>query len=177
MHFRLPPCCTGLLYIVPRHLSDCLTLDLLLSRTLLSPNLATGACCTGTAHRCNRAATELQQSCNEACSRSMLHGHSSYRAATKLAPAARAQLVALRPHPPSFHSKFADTDVSSSAKPAPTSALHATLRRYLSARIYSIGITSCLRTSFLASPATYSPPPCPRQRPAQTPSAKSPPLL
>jgi hypothetical protein len=39
-------------------------------------------------------------------------------------PAARAQLVALTPHPPSFHRKFADTDASSSAKPAPTS--HAT---------------------------------------------------
>jgi len=39
-------------------------------------------------------------------------------------PAARAQFVALRPHTPSFHHKFADTDAPSSAKPAPTS--HAT---------------------------------------------------
>jgi hypothetical protein len=39
-------------------------------------------------------------------------------------PAAGAQLVALTPHAPSFHRKFADTDASSSANPAPTS--HAT---------------------------------------------------
>jgi hypothetical protein len=38
----------------------------------------------------------------------LLHGHSS----------------SLTPHPPSFHCKFADTDASSSANPAPTS--HAT---------------------------------------------------
>jgi hypothetical protein len=35
-----------------------------------------------------------------------------------------AQVVAFTPHQPSFHRKFADTDASSSAKPAPTS--HAT---------------------------------------------------
>jgi hypothetical protein len=120
--------------------------------------LRSAAGCTGTARRFNKAATELQRSLQPE-------------------PAARAQLVALRPHTPSFHRILADTDASSSANPAPTSALHATVRRYLSARSYSIGSTSCLRTSFLASPATYSPPPCPRQRPAQTPSAKSPPLL
>jgi hypothetical protein len=164
MHFGLPPYCRGMLYIVPRHLLACLTLGLLLSRTLLSPKLAAGACCTGTARRCNRAATELQQSCNEACSRSLLHGH-------------RSSLSDPTNHPFTGSLQTRTLDASSSANPAPTSALHRTLRPYLSARSYSIGSTSCLRTSFLASPAKYSPPPCPRQRPAQTTSAKSPPLL
>jgi hypothetical protein len=43
-----------------------------------TPKLAAEACCTGTARRCNRAATELQRSLQPE-------------------PAARAQLVALRP--------------------------------------------------------------------------------
>ena len=59
MHFRLPPYCRGLLYIVPRHLSACLTLGLLLSRTLLSPQLAAGACCTDTARRSQTPPTIL----------------------------------------------------------------------------------------------------------------------
>jgi hypothetical protein len=36
-------------------------------------------------------------------------------------PAVRAEVVVLRPHSPSFHHKFAHTDVSSSATPTPTS--------------------------------------------------------
>jgi hypothetical protein len=72
--------------MVPRHLSACVTLGLILSRTLLSPKLAAG-CGTGTARRCNRAATELQQSCK-------------HRAATKVAAGACCKDTARRSQTP-----------------------------------------------------------------------------
>jgi hypothetical protein len=122
--------------MVPRHLSACLTLDLLLSRTLLTPNLVRSLLhghSSSLQQSCNRAATKLAAGacCKDTARRSQAPPTMLFLAICicflrTLHPesAARAQLVALRPNQQSFHRKFADTDASSSANPAPTS--HAT---------------------------------------------------
>jgi hypothetical protein len=107
--------------MVPRHLSACVTLGLLLSRTLLAPK----ACCRSllqghsSSQSCNRAATELQQS----CSRSLLRGH-------------RSSLSDPTHHP------FTGSLQTLTPLPAQNPRRHATLRPYLPcARSYSIGST------------------------------------
>jgi hypothetical protein len=75
-YFGLPPCCNGLQKIVPCHLSACLTLGLLLSRTLLTPNLARSPLhghSSSLQHSFNRAATELQRTLQPACCTGTAH--------------------------------------------------------------------------------------------------------